>query len=531
MAALDQDILFIRTNGSPQRINELISAIDQIQNDANETLEFVKDFNGNIYGPNDLIVNSIIYDPAKDQNTLSLKAKLNELNRAKIELNRNIQGGALLSSPPLSASASAVTNTTSRGTRDPNQPLYRPNVAVFGSALLSTIDGVLREETNIINGLINKLTDIQFNELSLLRDPVLDIERRRLYRGAGFISNKLKTNAEVLRRFMETKYGEAKEYLSKVVQSQVKRYEGMSIIGRMTYVEGAFLRLLQFCIKRTIGRIIPVTYLSKTLHFISIFTSFTGVTMPPVLAAMGMTSLEALVKLALISGGAHTMGILLGTNICIFLLYFVKKTIDTKGQNIKNMIKVILDKIATKAIDQVEQTVNDALQIPEIDLGSTNGIKAEAGIIDNDDDPSAIQSLFSTTFGLDITNNIALDEDAIKDPSDSIDKDIRLKIPKSVDAKILKKVACSLIESIEVTDATKVAFQEKLQKIGMWIDTLNPAKGGSSCDDKILRHLMRNSQDFLSEYYYYKTGQLPNGKWTKEEVTRKIITFSKSHKS
>lgn len=169
------------------------------------------------------------------------------------------------------------------------------------------------------------------------------------YGGGGFfadmtriatntIKDKVKANADKLKQILVAKGAE-----------EVQRYGQLSLLGKLTYVETSFFKLLSYCIRRVVGVIVPDRYQQfltpKFLCFLSAFASLAGITLPAFLTG-GVASMEAMLKLSLMAAGCHFMGIILAINITILIFFYIRKMVMQRGDIVKKVLKNIFNPLA-----------------------------------------------------------------------------------------------------------------------------------------------------------------------------------------
>ena len=525
----------------------LAKAIGKVESDADITRRYILE----LQNPEEQVVSTYdlsqaLIDPVQQEHIRNLDESLRKLRALKSRFTGSVVSGGSTFAYTLDSQTQSV-NKRSLYREEATDYVHESNLQ---SAIEQAINDVLMQETILIDQVINKLLDAQIEGMSLqtidangmnvhnfnsLRKAVFDFDNPNKKLGGGPVTKRLKDHAVAVHNFMTTSYDKLKRFAATQIATQVKRYEELPFLGKLTYVEGVVFRLMRFCLERTIGKVIPLafktSFLFKVMHLISIFTSFVGVSCPPLMAMLGMTSIEAIVKLALLSGGLHTMGVVLGTNVCILLLYFMKKTITTRGQNIKNFISRLLasagdavDRVINEVEKQFDETIKPS-SIPDVDINTSSTL---GSLVDEDNE--TIQAVFNTTFDIvnatsEFKGKINKNDSAPVDPIELAN----IKLPRELTPKLLKKINCALIERLVLKDDRELEdFRQKINMLTQYIER-RPKQGGRTSDSRLANHLLRNSKAFLSEYYYYQTGSLPIRTWTKSILAEKIIAYAKSH--
>ena len=378
---------------------------------------------------------------------------------------------------------------------------------------------------------------------------------------AGGIMDKVRENTSYVHFVLVNNYQRMKEFLTTRAASQVQHYEKLSLFGKLTYVEGAFFRLVKFCLRRALGVFIPEAaqsqFISKFFYYLSVFSSFTGIALPTTITAIGITTLESVLKMTLLASGCHFMGIILATNIAIMILFYTKKVLQNRGEIMKSIVRKVFnpttiskfipaefsiqafkDKFKQVFFQTVDleniqespllsesfteeesaQTEDSVSILPDVPINN-QGLDME---VDENNDATAMQSLFTSTF--DIVNNT---NDVIGSPSPSLLENIdpnidlsKFKIPKGISADILKKIACTLVNNIKLEGDTTQSDQLKTV-IDTLITVLRAKAGGSGTN--VIVTLKRMSKTSLQDYYRFASGKAANKEWSKHDIITRIL--------
>ena len=404
-------------------------------------------------------------------------------------------------------------------------------------------------------------------------------------RGGGFLNNRmtdtLKSNCDNFNTFFIINYAKLKRHIiivnQKVKERYVEEHESygkLSLFGKLTFVETSFFRLLKYAIERILGleegkiNEIKDGFIGKIMYFFTLFSSFTGITLPPLLAILGLTAVELAIKMAIIVAGCKVLGILLATNIAIIIIFYIKKAIDkrrTKAINsIRNdnpseyenqpkvigLMRLIRPNMTQNEYDNLKSNIKEFIfgvdkdqdksetEIKIIDLKKKSEItyeKLPTINIQDDEDYDVLKTLILTTWNMIgntedpiggikhqkvISPMISYTNEDITEPTKSF-----IKIPENFNVSTLKKLTCSIILNLDIDDNNTTAFINKINKIIQIINELKQTQKGGS---KIYNKLMTYKLNDLKMYYISKTGYILNNKYKKRNIVEKIIAITKS---
>lgn len=397
------------------------------------------------------------------------------------------------------------------------------------------------------------------------------------------ILDTLKTNCDNFNKFLLENYTKLKDHVhvaNESIKQQLTKesasYGKLSLFGKLTFVETAFFRLLKYSVERIIGtkegRIDQVKdgFIGKVMYFFSLFSSYTGIALPPLLSIIGLTAIEVAIKTAIIVAGCKVLGILLAINVSIMILFYIKKAIDKRSSKAINAIRgtspeefnkqpkvtglmhLIKPNMTQVEYDNLKSNIKDFIfgvkeeEDQPLLLPSPEDLKTEKDVYDKfpninvtaDEDKEVLESLINSTY-----NMIGNTEEPIgqasdntitkgafinvmdKDNLDDIDKKI-IKIPKQLNVNILKKLTCSLVLNMDVADNDTTNFINKINKIAKIIGELKgQQKGGGIIHRKLMLYKLKD----LHMYYNQKTGLILDPKLKKQDIVRKIIAITKSN--
>lgn len=411
----------------------------------------------------------------------------------------------------------------------------------------------------------------------------------------GSVMQTLKTNCENFNTFFISNYTKLKKHVTLTntiiktrLQEEHESYGKLSLFGKLTFVETAFFRLLKYAIERILGfkegRIdqIQEGFIGKFMYFFSLFSSFTGITLPPLLTVLGLTAIEVAIKTAIIVAGCKVLGILLATNVSIMILFYIKKAIDQRKIRAVNAIRSAnpleyesqpkvtgLMRLIRPNMTQLEYNdlktkikdfifgVDDEDDQPE--QNSTNESQKEKTFpdinVNDDEDGDTLKALILSTYNMisnteDPIGEIKHDKMASPIISTSRELEIRdknsIKIPENFNISILKKLTCSIVLNLNIEENDTAAFVKKINDISKTIQNMQelvkkPSQIGSSANDKrqdtqiytqietkIYNKLMTYKFNDLKRFYIYKTG-IPINNYKKRDIVKKIIDFTKSN--
>ncbi len=419
---------------------------------------------------------------------------------------------------------------------------------------------------------ISSVTSIKRTNSTKL--PVIIPKSVHFSGGSPFYSpmlNTLKSNCESFNIFFIGNYNKLKQYVNKTntaikeqYQKEKEAYGKLSLFGKLTFVETAFFRLLKFSVERILGfkegRIDQVNegFIGKIMYFYSLFSSFTGIVLPPLLTVLGLTAIEAAIKTAMIVAGCKTLGIILAINVSIMILYYIKKAIDKRASKATRAIRMStpVDILGQPKVSGLMRLIkpnmteaeyaNMKLQIKNFIFGvpdeepelskelEEHYDKFPNVAVPEEEDREIMESLISTTYTM--TNNT---DDTIGEASDAIiskgsfvfdkdtisdtDKEV-IKMPKNV--KAFKKLTCTLILNLDVAENDTANLINKINKIVSILTDMEKSKKGGG---KILNKLMTYKLNDLKMYYKSKTGIVLDGGYKKKDIVEKIIEITKSN--
>ncbi len=497
--------------------------------------------------------------------------------------------------------------------RQSNRFLYRPVTAERSRLNLKyLIEHVYKAEQNLLDTLLKLLINKQSQEINIIinsinYNPNIPLFSRQLslidprsnstssreqsftrlpsiyYRGGtNLLYTNMSQNLKKFNMFFLENYSKLKMHVTKTnntikeqAKQEYKAYGRLSLFGKLTFVETSFFRLLKYAVERLLGvkegRIDQIQdgFIGKIMYFFSLFSSFTGIAIPPLLTVIGLTAVELAIKTAIIAAGCKVLGILLATNIAIMIIFYIKKAIDKKRDRTLEAIdlsspvnydkqvgiKRLLRLIKPLSMQEADY-INLKKNIKEFIFGSeendiepnNSNLNSDVNIvapsetvtkfpeinINEDIDKESFKTLILTTYTMigNTEDPIGSASDLKSSSLDDIDKS-RFTVPTNFDVNVLKKLTCSIVLNLDIADNDTSKFIEKINELAKTIKELKSInspqeqKGGQLIFNKLMTYKLND----LKLYYTYKSGSYLDDftKYKKKDIVKKIIQITKSN--
>lgn len=410
------------------------------------------------------------------------------------------------------------------------------NEYIPGGYYVTFVKNIYDREGEIIDGLLINFT-------SELAKEMRNIIQNDSQNGSGKLSDFINTTGSIIKE----KAISIGKYIKTASHTEIIYYESLTLLGRLTYIESTFLRLLKFCLCKTfgplIGALVPNILSHKFFYYLSIFAPYVGVSMPGFLTSM--SSLDSIVKLALMAGGCHAMGIILGINVFILILYLVKKAIDfKKGKTCKEILNLfspsnMLEQIKKLKLDDVGDIINiipgeiSSLEDNIIDKISIIKEKTVDSLIIDDD----VSPILATTINIidnigdtDIKISNIIEGSSDFEDAENIKNLVKVftllpsKITDGLSIRMIQNVFCSLLAQSTLSSNAFSLLDQEITKIKKFIK--RPTVGGSNS----ITFFNKYKKTQLIKFYQYKFKENPSIKWSKIDIIHNLLNKNKPKK-